>query len=77
MDSIAIVRKALNGFVGLFGLTTNPEKSHVFLLGVDDELEASLYAQSGFGLGSLPARYLRVPLISTRLKHSDCMSLLE
>ncbi|KAJ0008203.1 hypothetical protein Pint_30736 [Pistacia integerrima] len=31
----------------------------------------------GFQLGQLPVRYLGVPLISTRLRHSDCRPLLE
>ncbi|KAJ6989545.1 hypothetical protein NC653_022191 [Populus alba x Populus x berolinensis] len=33
--------------------------------------------QLGFQQGTLPVRYLGVPLISTRLKHADCISLLE
>jgi hypothetical protein len=40
--SIRIVKRALDDFVGLLRLVTNPKKSHIFLSGVDDELQISL-----------------------------------
>jgi hypothetical protein len=42
MDLIRIVKRALDDFVGLLRLVTNPKKSHIFLSGVDDELQISL-----------------------------------
>jgi len=77
MDSVRVVRRALDDFADLSGLVINPEKSHAFLSGVDDDLKASLLGLLGFRLGSLPVRYLGVPLITTRLKHSDCLPLVE
>lgn len=68
MDLIRIVR-ALDDFVGLSGLVTNLEKSHVFLSRVDDELQTSLQTLLGFRWGSLPVRYLGIPLISIKLTH--------
>jgi hypothetical protein len=76
-DSVRVLKRALDDFAVLLGLVINPNKSHVFLLGVDDDLKASLLDLLGFRLGSLPIRYLGVPLITTRLKHSDCMALVE
>jgi len=42
MDLIRIVKRALDDFVGLLRLVTNPKKNHIFLSGVDDELQISL-----------------------------------
>jgi hypothetical protein len=71
------VRKTLDDFVGMFGLVINQEKSLIFLSEVDDELKTSLQDLLGFRQGSLPVKYLVVPLISTRLNHSDCKPLVE
>jgi hypothetical protein len=76
-DSIRIMRNALDDFAGLSGLVINPEKSLVFLSGVHNELKTSLQDLLGFRLGSLPIRYLGVPLISTRLTYSNCKPLEE
>ena len=76
-DSIRIARNALDDFPGLSGLVINLEKSLVFLLEVDDELETSLQDLLGFRLDSLPIRYPGVLLISTRLTHSNCKLLVE
>jgi hypothetical protein len=64
-------------FVWLSGLTRNLKKIQVFLSIVDDELCAFLQTLLGFRLGSLPVKYLQVPLISTRLTHNDCMPLMD
>jgi hypothetical protein len=71
------MRRVLDDFAGLSGLVTNPEKSHIFLSEVDDELETSLQDLLGFRLDSLPIRYPGVLLISTRLTHSNCKPLVE
>nr|TKS10290.1 hypothetical protein D5086_0000084690 [Populus alba] len=77
MDLVGIVRKVLNDFARLSRLVTNLAKSQVFLLGVSDELGPSLQILLVFKLGYLSMMYLRVSLISTELKHNDCMSLVE
>jgi hypothetical protein len=59
------------------GLVINQEKSLIFLSEVDDELKTSLQDLLGFRQGSLPVKYLVVPLISTRLIYSDCKPLVE
>jgi len=75
--SISVVGRVLDDFVVLLRLVINLKKSHVFISGMDDDLKASIFDLLGFKLGSLPIRYLGVPLITTRLKHSDCMALVE
>lgn len=77
MDSVRIVMRVFDDFPRLLGLVINPEKSHVFLLEVDDELEISLQTLLGFRRGSLAIRYLGVLLISTILTHINCMVLVE
>jgi len=73
-----ILREAIiDDFVMLSRLVISLKKSHVFLSGVDDDLKASLLDLLGFRLGSLSIKYLGVPLITTWLKHSDCMALVE
>jgi hypothetical protein len=53
------------------------KKSHVILLGVDYEMQTSLQTLLGFRLGSLLVRYLGIPLITTHLKHNDCLLLVQ
>jgi len=77
IDSMGFVRRVLDDFVVLLRLVINLEKIHVFISGMDDDLKASIFDLLCFRLGSSPIRYLGVPLITTRLKHSDCMALVE
>ncbi|KAJ6959827.1 hypothetical protein NC653_038015 [Populus alba x Populus x berolinensis] len=77
MDLVGIVRKVLDDFARLSRLVTNLAKSQAFLLDVNDELGPSLQILLVFKLGYLSIMYLRVSLISTELKHNDCMSLVE
>jgi len=74
---VGVVRKALDNFVVLSKLMINPEKSHVFMSSVDDDLKASILDLLGFRLGSLLIRYLGFLLITTQLKHGDCMALVK
>ncbi|XP_031255913.1 uncharacterized protein LOC116113894 [Pistacia vera] len=76
-SSVSLIKLALDYFAKVSGLVTNAEKSQLFLSGVTDEEHIGLQSIMGFQLGQLPVRYLGVPLISTRLRHSDCRPLLE
>ncbi|XP_071901100.1 uncharacterized protein [Coffea arabica] len=68
------MKSVLLEFTNLSVLTSNLNKSEVFLAGVSDELGAQLCPMQR---GSFPVRYLGVPLISTRLSVSDCALLIE
>lgn len=74
---VKIIKRVLDYIIGLSELVTNLEKSHVFLLVVDDELVTSLQNLLGFRLGSLLIKYLGVLLISTRLTHINCMPMVK
>lgn len=55
----------------------NNNKSRVFIAGVSEPKKIRLCSLMGFQLGSLPVRYLGVPLISTKLSASDCAPLIS
>ena len=73
------IRKAYdtNRFERFSGLQVNKQKGVVFLTGVNDDVKYDLLNATGFSLGSFPLKYLGVPLISTRLSHSDYQPLLD
>ena len=58
-------------------MQVNKKKSVVFLAGMNDSVKATLLHMTGFSMGSLPMKYLGLPLISSRLSHSNCQPLLD
>jgi len=76
-SSVTILQSCLDRFSTFSGLTINHAKSSLYLSGVDLATQSRICSQLGFHQGVLPVRYLGVPLISTRLKHADCLPLLE
>lgn len=75
--SVQLIREALASFSRISGLTINRCKSSVFLSGVEMGLRTEIINCLGFNSGTLPVKYLGVPLISTRLTHQHCMPLIE
>lgn len=47
------------------------------MCGVDESVKCQLLASLGYKEGTLPVRYLGVPLISSRLKKVDCSILVD
>jgi len=76
-ESVGILKSCMDKFSLLSGLTINHAKSSLYLSGVDEDLKHSICNQFGIQPGTLPIRYLGVPLISTRLTHADCVPLIE
>ena len=76
-DSVNVLKSCLDTLSTVSGLTINQTKSSVFLSGVDRDTQIGICNQLGVQQGELPVRYLGVPLISTRLKHADCIPLLD
>ena len=58
-------------------MQVNKQKSVVFLAGIDDSVTAAILDMTGFRPGSLPMKYLGVPLISSKLSHLDCQPFLD
>ena len=76
-NSIKILMGSLQHFEGLFGLWLNPSKSLIFLSTNSTENSSSLQALTGCQIGTLPIRYLGVPLVSSRFLTEDCQRLVE
>jgi len=59
------------------GLRINASKSMCFLSHVPPDTSEDIMSTLGFQLGSFPAKFLGVPLITTKLSLADCQPLLE
>ena len=75
--SVQITMDELEKFDTFSGLQVNKQKSAVFLAGINDSVKATILSMTGFSLRSLPVKYLGVPLISSKLSHSNCQPLLD
>ncbi|XP_038885837.1 uncharacterized protein LOC120076132 [Benincasa hispida] len=76
-DSLEFVRQVLTEFVKLSGLVTNVGKSSMFVAGVESVEVEVLAVYMGVSLGSLPFRYLGLPLLAGRLRVVDCAPLIQ
>ncbi|KAE8654116.1 Ent-kaur-16-ene synthase [Hibiscus syriacus] len=63
-DSLAV----LDQFYSMLGLKLNASKCEMYAAGISDEQLNAIKNFTGFKLGSLPIRYLGVPLITRKLK---------
>ncbi|GKE28644.1 RNA-directed DNA polymerase, eukaryota, reverse transcriptase zinc-binding domain protein, partial [Tanacetum coccineum] len=76
-ESLDVVKKALNEFSGVFGLLLNLNKSTIFFGSIEEGLKRELLQILPFSMGSLPVRYLGVPLIAKKLGVKDCKCLVD
>ena len=77
VDSVQITLDELTKFEAFSGMHVNKQKSAIFFAGIEDSVKATLLGMTGFSPGSLPMKYLGVPLISSKLSHSNCQPLLD
>lgn len=75
-SSLHGISEALDDFASWSGLTVNKDKTHLYLAGVD-QLESFAISEFGFPIGTLPIRYLGLPLMSRKLRISEYEPLLE
>ncbi|XP_022002776.1 uncharacterized protein LOC110900170 [Helianthus annuus] len=75
--SARCIMKALNSFSKMSGLAPNVQKSTVFFSNVPSFVKTATLNIMSFIEGSLPVRYLGVPLISSKLLYKDCQVLVE
>ena len=75
--SVEIIMDELAKFEAFSGMQVNMQKSAVFLAGVNDNVKSTILNMTGFSMGNFPVKYLGVPLISTKLSHSDCLPLMD
>ena len=76
MQSTLLMKNTLAQFHAFTGLQANNSKSCIFIAGVEENVANSICHSLNFTRGSLPLKYLGVPLISTRLKKEDCDDLI-
>jgi len=77
VNSICMIRTVLTEFQDLLGLYPNPNKSDIFLSGSLNAEREQIIRILGFREVELPMKYLRVPLISSRLKAVYCKGLVD
>ncbi|KAG7587002.1 Reverse transcriptase domain [Arabidopsis thaliana x Arabidopsis arenosa] len=75
-SSLESISDTMGLFASWSGLKMNCEKTQLFVAGLDQN-EASLFTNSGFASGSLPIRYLGLPLMSRKLRVSEFSPLIE
>ncbi|GJS68035.1 RNA-directed DNA polymerase, eukaryota, reverse transcriptase zinc-binding domain protein [Tanacetum coccineum] len=76
-ESLGVVKKALHEFSSVFGLLPNLNKSTIFFGSINEGLKRELLQILLFKLGSLPMKYLGVPLIAKKLGVKECKCLLD
>lgn len=77
MALVSILKEGLNTFSSWSGLMPNNSKSEIFMAGGSSLLRDRIIQAPGFQEGSLPIRYLGVPIITSRLGKADCISLVN
>ncbi|KAL0287559.1 UNVERIFIED_CONTAM: hypothetical protein Sradi_7122000 [Sesamum radiatum] len=77
LQSIQVFKDTLAEFADLSGLKINPIKSQVILSRAATQEKQRILDLLGFQEGSLPVKYLGVPLIASRLSIADCRPLME
>ncbi len=77
IQSITLIRDALDEFKELSGLSINQSKSEVFCAVVSSSLKSQILSILNFKARSLPVRYLGMPLITGKLSYQDCDPLID
>ena len=75
-SSLCGIAEALDTFASWSGLNMNCEKTQIFTAGLDPG-ESIAVSNSGFTTGSLPIRYLGLPLMCRKLRVSEFSPLIE
>ena len=72
-----MLHSSLQEFSLLSGLTPNKQKSCIFLAGNNQTYNSSVLQVFQFPCGTLPLKYLGVPLITTKLSYANCHMLID
>lgn len=75
--SASVLRRGLDEFTLCSGLYPSASKCNGFYGNVPDVIKDDIKMVMPFREGSLPFRYLGVPMISKRLSSNDCCGLIE
>lgn len=77
VNSVTSIKNTLNVFQEISGLKPNLQKSMVFTSGIKSQTQAAISCILGMQLGTLPIKYLGVPLTTGKLSHDNCRPLLD
>ncbi|KAL0281797.1 UNVERIFIED_CONTAM: hypothetical protein Sradi_7286600, partial [Sesamum radiatum] len=77
LHSVSIIKDSLSTFAAMAGLHVNPNKSQVILSKSVRSERQQIIDLIGFHEGTLPIKYLGVPLVASRLTIEDCKPLLH
>ena len=77
LNSIIGIQNVLNMFYAFSGLQLNCTKSELYAAGIKGDELQEIHQVTGFKIGTLPVRYLGVPLVTKRLSERDCGPLIE
>ncbi|XP_074267079.1 uncharacterized protein LOC141590381 [Silene latifolia] len=72
-----LLLRALSTFVASSGLRVNATKSEVVFNGVAESIKLDIIQVSRFQEGSMPFKYLGIPIQAVRLTRSDCSILID
>ncbi|OIT39896.1 hypothetical protein A4A49_55824 [Nicotiana attenuata] len=75
--SVQLLYDFFQQFSKASGLIANQEKNSIYFGGVTEDMQQNIIKCLGFSKGSLPFRYLGVPLSSKRLSVAQCQPLLD
>ncbi|XP_077222164.1 uncharacterized protein LOC143856008 [Tasmannia lanceolata] len=76
MESVAGIKECLQSFKLIAGLDVNFQKSEAYLSGISAQIKDQICSSLCIKEGSLPIKYLGLPLITKRLSSHDCQPLL-
>ncbi|GKA04683.1 putative reverse transcriptase domain, reverse transcriptase zinc-binding domain protein [Tanacetum coccineum] len=77
VESAKVIMESLNEFKMVSGLVPSIPKSTVYFCNVLNHVKSDILSIMPFVEGTLPVKYLGVPLISSRLLNRDCKILVE
>ncbi|XP_039023295.1 uncharacterized protein LOC120155901 [Hibiscus syriacus] len=77
IDSIIGVQDVLDVFYSMSGLKLNTIKYEMYYVGISVEQSNVIKKITGFNMGNLPVRYMRVPLVTMKLAVKECQCLID
>ncbi|KAK9669048.1 hypothetical protein RND81_13G105400 [Saponaria officinalis] len=75
--SVMAVVQCPHSFAKCSGLVANPDKTHIYFGGVDVRVQHLILSSTRFSVGTLPFKYLGLPLSGSRLKVCQFQSLVD
>ena len=77
LESILGIQNIMKQFYLFSRLQLNNAKCELFSSGISRTSLGEIHELTGFKLGTLPVRYLGVPLVTRRLTDKDCALLVD